>query len=359
MLDISNKLHAMVDEFVSNLTSECASLVHNVPSQVHGNVANDSRPGNRTTQEVLKGLRRPSESNVADYPRREGKSHMEHAKSNMLEGDKKYRDNGRSSRQSSELRSKTASLEGVDNNKHSESVPIHSNSTVTKAKVKQGRPTKGVKAKGKFSHTVEILSSDHSSNDCPIAIIKSTKKKVGKQSVKKLEPSPTRGVSTGVGIRSPLISQESSHVMNYSFKEDTQSLDSKNPPPETPFPKLRLPEDVGDVPEDERTWKGVKHNKAETYSKSHTKHEKKICNEETSLEEGDESNDEDVEPQPNGRESDAEELHVLPRVPVKRKLVGEPRGSERRIQRSGTKISSPQLKKQRTPQIDASCNNTT
>lgn len=96
MLDISNKLHAMVDEFVSNLTSECASLVHNVPSQVHGNVANDSRPGNRTTQEVLKGLRRPSESNVADYPRREGKSHIEHAKSNMLVGDKKYRDNGRS-----------------------------------------------------------------------------------------------------------------------------------------------------------------------------------------------------------------------------------------------------------------------
>ena len=319
MLDISNKLHAMVDEFVSNLTSQCQSLVHNVPAEGHKNVAHDSRaeetaiarPSNRTTQEVLKELRRPSES-------------------------------------------VTPSLEGVDHNPDSRSVPILSNKTVSKAKVKQGRPTKGTAAKGKFSHTVEILSSDHSSDDCPIAIIKSKDKKVGKQRVKKLEPSTSQGVSTGVGIRSPSTSPESSHVMNYSFEEDTQSLDTKNPPVETTFTKLRWPEDVGDEPEEEETWKSSEHNKAEPYSESHGKHEKKKCSEETSLDEGDESNDEDVEPHPNGRGSDTEELPVLPRVLVKRKVMGEPGGPERRTQRGGTKISSPQLKKQRTPQIDAS-----
>ena len=62
MLDISNKLHAMVDEFVSNLTSQCQSLVHNVPAEGHKNVAHDSRaeetaiarPSNRTTQRCSK-----------------------------------------------------------------------------------------------------------------------------------------------------------------------------------------------------------------------------------------------------------------------------------------------------------------
>jgi len=33
MLDISNKLHALVDEFVSNLSSKCDSLAHNVSAQ--------------------------------------------------------------------------------------------------------------------------------------------------------------------------------------------------------------------------------------------------------------------------------------------------------------------------------------
>jgi hypothetical protein len=35
MLDISNKLHALVDEFVSNLSSECDSLTHNVSAQAY------------------------------------------------------------------------------------------------------------------------------------------------------------------------------------------------------------------------------------------------------------------------------------------------------------------------------------
>ena len=72
------------------------------------------------------------------------------------------------------------------------------------------------------------------------------------------------------------------------------------------------------------------------------------------MEEGDESSDEDAERRPNGTKTDVEELPVLPKVPIKRKLMSEPKGYERRTQIGRTKSSSPQVKKQRTPQIDAS-----
>lgn len=125
MFDISNKLHAMVDEFVFNLSSECDSLVNNMSAQGHKHVAHDSgpdaarapRPSNRTTMEVLNELRRPSESQVMDYPNRERKSHVENGKSNLSEGAKKSSHNGRSSRQLQELSSKSASLEGMDHKK--------------------------------------------------------------------------------------------------------------------------------------------------------------------------------------------------------------------------------------------------
>jgi hypothetical protein len=76
--------------------------------------------------------------------------------------------------------------------------------------------------------------------------------------------------------------------------------------------------------------------------------------EETRLVEDDEMTDEDVQRRPNGTDTDGEELPVLPKVPVKRKLMSEPKGSERRTQRGRSKSTSPQLKKQRCPQIDAS-----
>ena len=356
MFDISNKLHAMVDEFVSNLTSECDSLVNSVSSQGHKKVAHDSgpeapraaRPSNRTTLEVLKGLTRPSESHVMD------KSQRDRGKSNIVDGNKRSRDNGRSSRHQPEWRSKSASLEGVHYKEDKRSVDLLFDNIVSKSEVKQGRPTQDIVAKGTFLHSVEILSSDHSSDDCLIPIIKSTKKKVGKQNSTNILNSTSRGISTGIGTRSPSTSPESSHVMNYSYEEDTLSLGLKNPPIETSFPKLKWPKDVGDVPEEEETRKRSEHNEAEPYSESHRKHERKKCNEETSLEEGDESTDEDVERPSNGTETDVEELPVLPKVPVKRKLMSEPRGYERRTQRGRTKSSSPQLKKQRTPQIDAS-----
>jgi hypothetical protein len=362
MIDISSKLHAMVDEFVSNLTSECESVVFHCSARGHKNVVEDSgresprtaRTSNRTTQEVLRGLIPPTESQVMAKTSREGKSHMEHGNSAMVEGDKRDSDNGISSLQPLELRSSSVTLEGVQHKEDSRSVGALSNNALSRAEAKQDRPPRDIAARGKIVHTVEILSSDHSSDDNFVAIVKSTKKKMFRPLSKKSEPSTSRVISAGIGKRSPSTSPESSHVMNYSYEEETQSLGSKNPPAETSFPKLNLPEDVGDEFEEKEFVKSGNQNEADPFSESHKLHEMSDLKEEMTLEEDDESTDEDVERRPNGTDTDAEELPVLPKVPVKRKLLSEPKASERRTQRGRPKSTSPQLKKQRCPQIDAS-----
>ena len=347
MIDISNKLHAMVDEFVSNLTSECESVVFHVSARGHKKVDEDSgpesptpaRPSNRSTQEVLKGLRRPSESHQMTKTSKEGNSHLEHGKSSVVEGKKRDLDNGRSLLQPLELRSKTATMEGVERKEERRSV---------------GRPPQDTTARGKIPHTVEILSSDHSSDDSFVAVVKSTKKKVFKPLSKKAEPTTSRVISAGAGKRSSSTSPESSHVMNYSYEEDSHSLGSKNPPVDTPYPKLSWPQDVGDEPEEEEILKSVELNEAEPFSEAQKQNERSKLPEETSLEEDNETTDEDVERRPRGTDTDVEELPVLPKVPVKRKLMSDPKGSKRGTQRGRSKSTSPQLKKQRCPQIDAS-----
>lgn len=84
MLDISNKLHALVDEFVSHLSSVCDSLANNVSttSQLYlapfssPSAGKSHRQSNRTAAEVLSGLKRPSEIHKMGSHHREGKSHM-------------------------------------------------------------------------------------------------------------------------------------------------------------------------------------------------------------------------------------------------------------------------------------------
>lgn len=91
MVDISNKLHALVDEFVSNLSSECNSLAHNVSAEAHMYVAHDSalagsqtqRTSNRTTSEVLNGLKRPSPDPLTSSCNIEGKSEVQHLNTNL------------------------------------------------------------------------------------------------------------------------------------------------------------------------------------------------------------------------------------------------------------------------------------
>ena len=88
MININNKLHALVDEFVSNLTSECDSLPNNVSAEAHMYVAHESavagsqtrRPSNRSTSEVMNGLKRPSNTPLTNSYSREGKSEVQHVK---------------------------------------------------------------------------------------------------------------------------------------------------------------------------------------------------------------------------------------------------------------------------------------
>ena len=69
MNDISNKLHAMVDEFVCNLSSKCDSLSTKVTDKNHelGEVnvgltaATARRPISRTPSDILQGLKKPGD----------------------------------------------------------------------------------------------------------------------------------------------------------------------------------------------------------------------------------------------------------------------------------------------------------
>ena len=72
------------------------------------------------------------------------------------------------------------------------------------------------------------------------------------------------------------------------------------------------------------------------------------------MQEGDSFDEDDIERDRTDAQSDGEELAVLPKVLVKRKLLSEPRPSDRRSQRGRAVSKIPQVKKHKTPQIDAS-----
>ena len=181
MLDISNKLHALVDEFVSILSSECDSLANNVSAQAHLYLARDNapettrapRPSNRTALEVLNGLKRPTDNHVSDPVLREGKLNMEHAKAKSKEGNSRSEDGGRS------------------------------------------------------SQPYELLSSDHSSEDCRRPSTKFPRKLQGNHRAPKVRNSHPRGSSPRLYIESPVRSPESLHLMDYSYEGDTKSVVEK------------------------------------------------------------------------------------------------------------------------------------
>jgi hypothetical protein len=308
MLDISNKLHALVDEFVSNLSSECDSLANTVSAQAHMYLANDSakaaakapRQSNRTASEVLSSLKRPSESQTQDSHLRFGKSHMEPASLHFQEEKIRVRDGGRP------------------------------------------------------SQPLEILSSDPSSDDGPPPVPRITKKLSAKQRAAKVRSSSSRGSSPESYIQSPPRSPESSHVMNYSYEGDTKSAGGKSLDAEPTFPKLSWPEDVDDLDEDEVTEKKSENKAAQSRIESPKTLDRSKVHDDVSDFDGDESDELDPGPKPCGTESDGEELPVLPKVPVKRKLLNEQKASEKRTPSHKAKSTSPQMKKFRTPQIDAS-----
>ena len=362
MLDISNKLHALVDEFVSNLSSECGSLANNVSAQPHlyvpqnsgAEVAKAPRLSNRTTTEVLNGLRRPCGSHVQDHTDREGRSPVEHAKSNHQAGNNRTLDEGRHSRQMKEFKTRSASLERPDHKNEERSVDIIFDSQFPEDGAKHGHSTPVHASKGKFVHTVELLSSDNSSDVSLRPSSKFSKEIRGKQNSIKIRTSNSRGRTTRMDVPAPSMSPGSSHSTDYSYEEDTNSLGTKNRRVPTNFPKLRWPEDVEDLHADGGTGKKGENNNVHPHNESHKKNERNKGHEDISMERSDESNSEDAGHNAAGTETDGEELPVLPKVPVKRKLLSERKGGERRTQRGRTKSASPPTKKQRTPQIDAS-----
>ena len=358
MRDISNKLHALVDEFVNNLSSECDSLANTISSQASEaarivEAAMAPRSSNRTTTEVLNGLRRPSDQHLIENSHREEKSHADSEKVNSTEVPMRNRDAGKFSRTMRDTQQSTASVEGSDTPDDVRSAENGTRYTTSQYETPRGRGKADMAVIGKIMQTIEILSSDQSSDDCLLTHMKHSKSKQVKQKSSTMKTSTPRGRPAGTPRQSPSMSRESSHYLNYSYEEDTNSLGRSSPGNETTFPKLIWPADEVEEHEEELGTKS-ENNSAPSKRETHKKSGGKQHDWEISEHEGDETNEEDVEGNPVGTETDGEELPVLPKVPVKRKLLNEGKGSEKRTQRGRPKSASPQMKKQKTPQIDAS-----
>ena len=118
MLDMSNKLHAMVDEFVNSLTSVHETLANNASTEAHLYVARDravadaqtQRQSNRTTSEVLNGLKRPSSTPSSSSHHDPGKLHVEHVKLNLQARNNRLREEGKNLRHIKDKKAKTAAL---------------------------------------------------------------------------------------------------------------------------------------------------------------------------------------------------------------------------------------------------------
>ena len=362
MIDISNKLHAMADDFVLNLSSECNSLANNVSAQAHfyvgcasgSEVAKGPRQSNRTSTEVLNGLKRPCGSNVTGYHDKEGSSHLEHAKSTQQEGNNKIKDGWRSTRQTKDMKTIRASSERMSPDDDGNSVDIVFETDLPASGGQHARSTHDPVSKGKSVHSVEVLSSDNSSDVSLRPATKYPKETRGKKNSTKLRTSNFRGRTTRRDIRSPSTSPASFQSLSYSYEEDINSPRVRRSPVETTFPKLRWPEDGEEVHEVGGSGTKPENTNVHPHNDSQKKNEGNKGDEDVILQVGDDSNEEDHGDNPGGSETEGEELPVLPKIPVKRKLLSERRGSEKRTQRGRTKSASPPTKKQRTPQIDAS-----
>ena len=303
MVDISNKLHAMVDEFVSNLSSECDSLANNVSAQALLYGARDRapeaalapRPSNRTATDILNGLRRPSGSSAMDTIPGEGQSPQPRAKVNLKEGTRGRRDGGNS------------------------------------------------------LQSYELLSSDHSSDDYRRPAPKSHKKLPGNQRGRRMRNPRQRGSSPRIGVESPVRSPESSHNLDYSYEVDTPSVGGKSLDVQETFEKLRWPQDIEDLLEVAETEKAAHDNVAIRNTQSHKRNARVKCNDDIILPEGDESAEDEIHRLQSGAESDDEELPVLPKVPVKRRLRNEPGPSQRRTERGKKNYKSSYQEDQNTP----------
>ena len=360
MLDISNKLHALVDEFVNNLSSECDSLANNVTAEALMYVAHDSaptqtqRPNNRTASKVLNGLKRPSGTLPTSSQNREGKSHVQNAKLNLQAGNNRNREDGRDVRYMKNLNFQGAALQDLDDTEQIDRMKANVEDQSSKEVLNRSGSTNRMAERFRINHTVELLSSDSASDVSTRPRAKHSTRRPGTQPAAKGRDSASQRSSRRVERRSPSWSPESSHLMDYSYEEDTRSLGGTSPHGETTFPKLRWPSDTEDPNEDGRPGQKGDNNGVHCNTEYQPKQERSKADVDISLEEGDEPNGEDTGRKTIQTESDDEDLPVLPKIPVKRKVTNPPKVSDRKTQRGSAKSTSPSTKRQRTPMIDAS-----
>lgn len=362
MADISNKLHAMVDEFVSNLSSECDNLVNNVSGEAHqigapGSAPADpkpQRPSNRTTSEVLNGLKRPSITPPASFHHRDSNSHAQHAKPALQATHNKKREEGKNLRYMRDKPTKSIGLQILDDLLDIKGGESEFEDILSRDE-ESGRGTRTrMGTKGRVNHAVEVLSSDSASEDRPRPRPKYSARTRATQPAAKGRASNLQGRSRKMESRSPSRSLESSHLMDYGYEEDTPSIGGTSPCGDMLLEKLRWPSDIGGSHSDGETGKKLEFDDVQCHTEAQNRNEPKDDDGGMEQEEDDESHGEDTGRNPHAIESDGEELPVLPKVLVKRKVMNEPRASERRSQRGRTQSGSPQTRKQRTPQIDAS-----
>ena len=279
---------------------------------------------------------------------------MEHVQTRMQEGNTRSRDEGTSSRPVKDMKHKSASVDGNTRPNSVRSVHTVSDEFISQDEVKHRRSKNAMGTKGKFMQDVEVLSSDHSSDESLREHIQFPNKLLRKQSSTKTTNCRSNSRQPNIDVRSPSRSRESSHLLSYSYEEEANSPDRESPLLDHNFTKLRWPEDVGDLDESGGIGEETENNDAYRNSANPKMQDREEDDVDLGLPEDDDHNDEDLGPKLNATEPDDEELPVLPKIPVKRKMVVEPRGNERRTQRGRPKCASPKVKKQRTPQVDAS-----
>lgn len=183
-----------------------------------------------------------------------------------------------------------------------------------------GRGMNAQAGKGKVPQTYELLSSDHSSDDTLKPTAKISKKVLEKHRATKLRNSSSQGKSIRIDIKSPSRSIESSHIMNYSYEEDTKIVGGKSQEVDKTFPKLNWPKDPGDSHEDGGSGSDKDDNAIHCNEEPQWKNKTAEVDDDINLQEDDEFDDDDLGRNPIEAQSDGKELPVLPKVPMKRKL---------------------------------------
>lgn len=304
MADISNKLHALVDEFVSNLSSQCDSLANNISGQagmydaqnIVAEAAKTPRLSNRTTTEVLNGLRRPSDNPLSDTQHSQGKTSMDRVPPTQSEEKPIHKDAVRYERPARNILSRSQSQDESDTQADVKSEDTDYKYTPPQDSGKQHRSRNDMATIGKFMGAIEILSSDQSSDDCRLANLKQSKGRMRKQSTTKTSKLHSRGMPTASRTPSPSMSRESSHYLSYSYEEDTPSHGERSQAISSQFTKLRWPLDQGDELEGGMQKKGEENNTPGNKD-SHKRSDGGQL-EEINFPEGDESNEDYFEGNP-------------------------------------------------------------